>query len=587
MAIRPNAVVWTVALVALAACGQSAASLPVSGARAFDRRAASTGGAVVWIQSDAYKVRPQDPAQPSKKSIAIAAALGETTSFQIVVSASSKAVDGVNPSVSDLSDGHGHTIAAASGVELFREFYLDLTHPSGSGGSTGEFPDGLVPIGLDPYYHEQRNGAPFSVPAARNQAVWVNVTVPATATAGTYHGTALVTAGSTTLAKIPLTLKAWNFSLPATASLTTAFGLDTWNTYLGHYGNHWNTDKIVTLTNLYQREALKHRISLYDNEVEVPQYVYNSATHAISSIDYTLFDATMVPVLDGSLLPTGAEATIAEVPDGAVSPPGPTPGPQDAQYVAYWRAVSSHFKQEGWTGRNFYYDLDEPHTAQDYETAAHRADVLHQADPSLRAMDTTALDKRLIGKINIWDPIVNELDSPGFPPPSEYAARQKLGESVWFYTSNSSLSSGGPWPNFFVDRGMNDARIFAWMAWRYGLDGFLYYATTLNYTRTPDPWTNVWNFGDNGDGTLFYPGRTSLIGGKHDIPCSSIRLETVRAALSDYEYMQLLHQKGKDAFLTALVEKLVVKTNNWTHNGAELDQARLEMAEQIEGTAVR
>jgi hypothetical protein len=93
--------------------------------------------------------------------------------------------------------------------------------------------------------------------------------------------------------------------------------------------------------------------------------------------------------------------------------------------------------------------------------------------------------------------------------------------------------------------------------------------------------TNVYQFGDNGDGMLFYPGKVSLIGGRHDIPCPSIRLKEVRAAMQDYEYMVLLHQKGQDAFLNALVRKMVQKTNVWTQSGADLDNARAAMATKI------
>lgn len=581
MVLRRYAFVLT-ALV-LAGCARSAIPNVAPGqAQVANAQRAASAGAVVWVQSQGFKVRPSDKPQPKLASAAVGAARGETVSFQIVVSAKSS-LSGVNVAFSDLSDEHGHTLPAAQNVELFREFYLDLTQPSGAFGHVGEWPDGLVPIGKDPYYHEQRNGAPFAVPAGKNQAVWVDVAVPSAATAGTYTATATVTAGRATLAKVPVTLTVWNFTIPATSSLATAFGFDTWGTYLGHYGNHWNTAKIEQLTNLYQAEALKHRISLH-GDVADPSYTFDAKTGKITSIDYTLFDATYVPYLDGKLLPSHAEGTVAEIPNGQVAPPGPAPGPADAEYEAYWKAVVAHFSAENWLSRNFYYDLDEPQTATDYQTVIHRADVAHKADPRIRVMDTTSFKQELVGHINIWTPIVNELDSPTFPPPSVYTARQKAGDTVWFYHSNESLSSYGPWPNFFVDAGINDARIFSWMAWRYGLNGFLYYATTLNYTRTPNPWTNVWNFGDNGDGVLFYPGRTSLIGGKHDIPCDSIRLKAVRAALQDYEYMVLLHAKGQDAFVNALVHKLVPKTDNWTQDGAALEKARAEMAAKIQGT---
>jgi Domain of unknown function (DUF4091) len=580
---------WVAAAVLLgsvagvAGCAQHPASsmLPSVPQAAAAQRAPEAAGAVIWTMTDADKVRPGDKPQPKNRTITAAGALGESVSYQLVVSAPKGSLSKVDVAMSDLTDGHGHTISA-SDIQLYREFYLDLTHPSGQFGHTGEYPDGLVPIGKDSFYHEQRNGAPFNVAAGQNQAVWIDFDVPSNAVAGAYTGSVSVTAGGKSLGKVPVAFTVWNFSLPATSSFTTAFGFNTFQAYEGHYKT-WNTQKIITLSNLYQAEGLKHRISLYENDVEQPVYTYNAASKKITNIDYTVFDATYVPDLDGTLLKNHAEATVAEMGDDAVTAPGATPGPQDGEAVAYWKTVGAYFQKKGWMPRNFYYDVDEPQTASDFATAVHRADLVHQADPNLKVMETTTIHPELIGKIDIWDPIVNELDSPGFPKPAAYAARQKAGDKVWFYTSNNSLDSEGPWPNFFVDASMNDARVFTWMAWRYKLDGFLYYATTLNYERTPNPWTDVYNFGDNGDGVLFYPGRVSLIGGKHDIPCDSIRLKEVRAALQDYEYMNILHKMGQDSYVDSLVRKIAIKTNNYTQNGNAILQAREEMAQRIQG----
>jgi len=582
---RMAALLFLLALVS-AGCSRTATPLlPSAGGgkpSAVGRTAGGSVAATVWTQSDGYKVRPTDNPIASNRTANVAGARGETVAFQVIVSATGGALDDVNVALSDLSDGKGHTISAAN-AQLFREYYTDLTHPSGSSGKTGWFPDGLVPIGRDPYYHETRNGAPFTVSARSNQGVWIDIDVPAGAVAGTYQGTATVTAGSAGLASVPVTLTVWNFTLPATSSLTTAFGFNSWVAYLAHYGNHWDTSKIEALTNLYQAEGLKHRISFYGGDVANPSYTYDAATQKITSIDYTLYDATEMPDLNGTLLSNGARGTVADLPNANPAPPGAKAGPQDAEYVAFWKVMSAYFQQQGWYARNFYYDFDEPQTAQDFATVLHRADVVHKADPGLRVMDTTTLHTSLIGHVNIWTPIVNELDSPGFPAPSQYAARQKAGDKVWFYHSNSSLSSYGPWPNFFIDRGMNDTRIFSWMAWKYHLDGFLYYSTVNNYEVYPNPWNNVYSFGDNGDGTLFYPGKPSIIGGVHDIPCPSIRLKTIRAALQDYEYMELLHAKGQDAFLSSLVAKLVAKTNSWSADPKLLQAARAQMALKLQG----
>jgi hypothetical protein len=568
-------------LVLAAGCAQHGSPMLPSEPYGPQMEQAASAKAVIWTQTDGYKVRPDDKPIIKNKTVTISGAKGETTAFQIIVTAKAKALGGVDVALSDLTDGHGHTLSAVKDVALFREAYIDLTQPSGSTGKTGEFPDGLIPIGKDAYYHEQRNGAPFSVPAQENQGVWGEVAIPASAVAGIYHGTAKITAARATLGSVPITLTVWNFAIPATSSISIAFGLNSSDTYNGHYKTY-NGTKLLKLLNVYQAEALKHRISVYEALVAPPQYTW--AGNKIQGMDYTDYDSTMVPELNGNLAKNGAQGTTAEFPNANPQPPpGPTPGPNDAQYIAFFKAVRQHFISENWYDRAFYYDIDEPSTPQDFADAAYRADLLHKVDPKMKAMVTTHLRKDLIGKVDIWTVVVNWLDSPGYPTPADYAKRQKAGDKVWLYHGNDSLASGGPWPNFFVDRGMNDARIFGWMAYRYNMDGLLYYAMTNTYGRYPNPWTDVWNFGDNGDGVLFYPGRTSIIGGKHDIPCPSIRLKAMRAGLQDYEYMRILHTMGQDAFVDALVRKLVVKTNNWTQNPEAIEKAREEMAVRISG----
>ena len=225
-------------LLAAAAVGSGqrggAAELPISrSGTAAVPAAGAAAAATVWTYSDAAKILPGTKPVAANRSIAAAGARGESVAYQIVISATKGSLSAVNVAFGDLSDAHGHTLAASSDIQLYREFYVDLTQPSGQNGHTGEWPDGLVPIGKDAYYHEQRNGAPFAVAPGKNQAVWVDFNIPAGAVAGVYTGSARVTDGSSLLATVPVTLTVWNFTLPATSSLTTAVGFNTYQTYLG------------------------------------------------------------------------------------------------------------------------------------------------------------------------------------------------------------------------------------------------------------------------------------------------------------------------------------------------------------------
>jgi hypothetical protein len=64
------------------------------------------------------------------------------------------------------------------------------------------------------------------------------------------------------------------------------------------------------------------------------------------------------------------------------------------------------------------------------------------------------------------------------------------------------------------------------------------------------------DFGGNGDGALFYPGTPARIGGTHDIPVESMRLQLIREGMEDYEYLHLLSTLGGEADARAAVAAL-------------------------------
>ena len=109
-----------------------------------------------------------------------------------------------------------------------------MTVPSDQTGAVGEWPDGLIPK-VDTYVGETRNGFPFAVGAGRLQAVWVEVYVPLGTPAGTYQGTLTVRATGEAAVSVPLVLTVWNFDLPSTASLPTAFFTGHSSLVRGHY----------------------------------------------------------------------------------------------------------------------------------------------------------------------------------------------------------------------------------------------------------------------------------------------------------------------------------------------------------------
>jgi hypothetical protein len=138
------------------------------------------------------------------------------------------------------------------------------------------------------------------------------------------------------------------------------------------------------------------------------------------------------------------------------------------------------------------------------------------------------------------------------------------------------------WPSYAVDAPALSHRILEWLSFRYHVQGELYYDTVAAYGAGKDPWRDQLLFGGNGDGTLFYPGRAALIGGRHDIPVESIRLQLIREGLEDYEYLQLYARAAGAKTAEALARTIAGKTYDWQHDPERLMAARRRMAQAID-----
>lgn len=110
-----------------------------------------------WLSHGTRKIRPTDPVGAAITRIQ--AAKGEFEPLQVIVTAVKENIKDVEVTVSDLSDGSGHTIPAR-GFTVYKVENIDIFYRSNENGRTGEWPDILVPK-VDPYLGEKRNTFPF------------------------------------------------------------------------------------------------------------------------------------------------------------------------------------------------------------------------------------------------------------------------------------------------------------------------------------------------------------------------------------------------------------------------------------------
>lgn len=554
----------------------------------------SPSGITFWTEVSTVKIRPSD-SLGSGRSIHIKAAKNEYEAFQVAVTAPA-GLKNVDLLVSNLT-GAGGTIGSEN-IRLYREAYMNVATPSNIEGETGLWPDALIP-GTDVFFNERRNGFPFDVPAGESRAIWVDVFVPATTNTGSYTGNLTITASGEKPASVPIAVTVWDFALPSTSSLVSAFGFDGWEVLQGHYGSHDPYDQIVLLSKLYAQSGLMHRISLESAAGEDWSILPDPPT---APIEWTEFDANWGPFLDGIDLPYGLKG--AKLTSMSIG----TWGDTDQEKIAYWRHFASHFKEKGWFDRLFHYTYDEPNEAWEFDELKRRASLVKQADPDLRVLSTVDIklgkEQDLIGVVDIWVPVINAIHDKtgGVCWNSEYAGNQRgdyderlaAADELWWYQScmshgcdafDSREECFSGWPSYMIDIPAVYNRIMEWQTFQYDISGELYFSTNhayqFNDNGSNDPWNNVYYFAGNGDGTLFYPGRPDKIGGTHHIPIASIRLKMIREGMEDYEYMSLLRNLGEESFAKNEVSSIVTNTHTFSYDPRALYAAREKMAQRI------
>jgi hypothetical protein len=539
-----------------------------------------------WTTDALVKVRPADAVPPqAAHDVHLWAARNEFEPFQIILRCDRQAVPGVDVEVTDLSGDHG-TILAKDNITIYLEKYIHLATPSSVEGDAGDWPDALIPR-IDRYTGQRRNAFPALLPAGTNQPVWVEVYVPVKTPSGEYKGQVLITVDGRLDQSIPVSLQVWDFALPSTSSLKNSFGFNGTAAVKEHFGKYTNDRDLFQLTRMYEKAALLHRISIHGGRMVAPRIPAGA-----TSIDWANYDTEVSPFLNGTALTPGdplpgATATTADL----RIPPGLTEE-QRAPYFPQW---VKHFREKNWSSRLFYYLWDEP-TRSMYDDVASQGRAAHRADPAVRNLVTVARNPALQGIVDTWVPLINCLAmKPGFPPycdesaPREaYQPELAAGKGLWWYQSCASHGCniiGGEyfrgWPSYMIDASPVANRIFQWMAWKDGIEGELYFNMVESFGRGPDPWETQLLFGGNGDGTLFYPGKPSRIGGDTDIPIESIRLKLIREGLEDYEYLHLCDQSGLKDLATRVATSMATSLYQWDHRPESLYAYRRQMGEAL------
>lgn len=164
------------------------------------------------------------------------------------------------------------------------------------------------------------------------------------------------------------------------------------------------------------------------------------------------------------------------------------------------------------------------------------ASQIKEIYPEIKIMEATNDRDGLAGAVDIWCPLINDFQENE----SFFREREKQGEKILVYTC---LIPGGKWLNRTLDMEKLRQVYFGWGAAFYNTNGFLHWG--LNYyfadpfeqsvVKHHAPGAASNNFLPAGDTHIIYPGENG--------PLSSIRFESHRVGIEDYDLLQILKNK--------------------------------------------
>ncbi len=523
----------------------------------------------VWTSTPLTKIMRNAPVPSAQaKSVRIYAARNEYEPFQIVMTP--KDVVGSIRVVPHPLVGPGKATIGAWNVSVKRVEYVNCTEATDDTTKPGLYPDPLPDF------------EPFAAPAAANSAVWVTVYVSPKTRAGDYKGTIDVIGNGIGKIVIPINLHVWSFTLPSVSRLRTAYGnsMDQAVEYQGAS----TTDQKRKLTELYNLDFWKHRVAPYS-----PYAFYDIAatvSDGTVNLNFSAFDQAIskfFPYFNSFMLPHFGMADYNGFGDSA---------DKERIKIDYMREVAEHLVDKGQLAKGYDYITDEPQP-DTYGDIVEAAKQVRMADQRIKILLTKKVEDKLIGSVDIWVPIVSDYDEQASK------ARQSKGEQVWWYLC---CGPRHPYPNYFIDYPAIDLRMYHWMTWRFGLNGILYWDTM--YWRD-NPWTTPmsqpadrstkWG---NGDGHLLYPptrAKSGMFVGKG--PIDSLRWETIRDGIEDYDYFRILQDemhsasaaKSKTPAYEAaqaalkMVQDCVPSRTDYCKDPAKVEAIRVKIGQAIEG----
>ncbi len=384
----------------------------------------------------------------------------------------------------------------------------------------------------DPFLKE---GA-IDLPANKTIPLWVTIYVPSEASPGRYRGLIEITCEESSKA-IPFELYVYPFELPDTGSLKVTNWF--YPGYLSKYHNvEIGTDGFWTVLAEYARNMKEHRQNVFTVLWSLIQISLKE--DGSLAFDFSIFDKYIQTFLDAGVnggieiwhvahykggWKTG-EIEFVEVKASSFSGEEVLLEPEAALSVLL-PALQDHLEAKGWLDLAMMHVCDEPsmhHLDSWYKVS----DFVHRVAPKIKRIDAIET-LGFKGRLEVWVPKLNHLKN-WF---ESYKAAQRDGAELWYYVCNHPT---GNWLNRCLDFPLMKIRLFHWLNYLYDITGYLHWG-----------W-NHWKFEPFGPPAPAHlpPGESHVIYPGEGGPLDSLRWETQRDSIEDYEYLVALERKTEE-----------------------------------------
>jgi len=454
------------------------------------------------------KIRPADPlvAKQLTTTGRVSLARHEYEALQLVVAAGDADLRDLTVSVGPLKHAQKDHVIPARYVEVER---LD---PVLIGGA--HWPDPILPLKR------------LTVPAGRQQSLWLRLYAPPGTPAGDYKTVVRVAPSGVHPVELDLHVRVYDFDLPVIAHTKHLISCGGGGICEVTFRNRAGTGGSPCTGSIAHPRYLLRK----DGSIAMDFTDYDPIMQTAFDLGLTVFGLPLSAGDGGGLIEGRLHAQFLDEATGKQVDVSlnPLDGEKARQRMIAWlRCFTKHLREKGWFDRCFFYLWDEPNIEYTDKLVA-IGRVVREAVPDLKILVVMSPTEKWHEVTDIYCPHVPFFSHRNID--KRLADLRNKGKEIWWY----NCGDPHPRPTYSIPHPAACARMSFLLMWKYGLTGNLYWAAGANNDLDKNRGKNVGADG-RGDGQLIY-----IHKGKR---APSLRLEMIRDGVEDYEYLWLLRER--------------------------------------------